>query len=147
MLVIHEMTVDCAPSLSRLHAACFGEGWDEEYFRRLSLSPHAYGFVADFDHTSCGFILCQGVMDEAEILTLCVLPEYRHKSLGRQLLEKTMEYSKSLRVKVFFLEVAEDNFPAISLYTSCGFTKVSKRTNYYQTACSSKDAYLMRRDL
>jgi ribosomal-protein-alanine N-acetyltransferase len=97
-------TNDCAVALAQLHAACFSEHWDESYFR--DLSTNFYGFMINCGTKNCGFILCRRVMDEAEILTMCVLAEYRNKSLGTQLLEKVLEYSLSLRVKKIFLEVA-----------------------------------------
>jgi ribosomal-protein-alanine N-acetyltransferase len=86
-------------------------------------------------------------MDEVEILTICVLTEYRSRSFGTQLLEKVLDYSQSSEVKKIFLEVADNNLPAIALYKRCGFEEVARRPNYYQSAEDSTDALLMLRRL
>ncbi|MDR2268072.1 MAG: ribosomal protein S18-alanine N-acetyltransferase [Holosporaceae bacterium] len=138
---ICDITNDCAATLSQLHAACFSDHWDESYFRNLSAD--FYGFMANCGVKNCGFILCRRVIDEAEILTMCVLSEYRNRSLGTQLLEKVLKYSSSLLVKKIFLEVADNNLPAVALYKRCGFEEVARRQNYYQSAGIPTDARVM----
>ena len=71
-----------APVLARMHGLCFEKGWTEQAFSSLLCLPTTQGFL---NHE--GFILCSVCQDEAEILTVGVLPEARRKKVGTQLLE------------------------------------------------------------
>jgi ribosomal-protein-alanine N-acetyltransferase len=84
---------------------------------------------------------------EREILNLIVDPAYRRHGIGRALIEAELAAyplgSQSPRVgsqsalgldpqgTVWFLEVRESNFAAISLYTAMGFTIAGRRQGYY----------------
>jgi ribosomal-protein-alanine N-acetyltransferase len=51
-------------------------------------------------------------------------------------------------VRTIFLEVEENNRPALSLYKRAGFTVVGRRERYYQEPGGEQlNALLMRRDL
>ena len=86
-------------------------------------------------------ILARAIMDEAEILTLAVLPDARRQGLGRDLLRAAMRRAAETDARTMFLEVAEDNGAARRLYTSQGFTEVGRRKRYY---ANGDDALVMR---
>ena len=87
-----------------------------------------------------GFILCRTVLDETEILTLCVLPAYRRQGVASFLLDEAFKRAKGTR---FFLEVNENNRAALALYSKTGFEVVGKRKKYYN---NKDDAFIMRKD-
>ena len=85
---------------------------------------------------------------EAEILTIAIDPRYRGQGLSRNLLLTHLGHLAARGVRTIFLEVEENNRPALSLYKRIGFAVVSRRERYYQEPGGEQlNALLMRRDL
>ena len=129
--------------LAFIHSACFAKGWSREEFFRL-VTPSSFGFLCEDES---GFIFCGRVLDEAEIYTICVLPEYRRLGKGGQLLDAALQHAKTLGVQKFFLEVDENNTAALALYTSRGFIKVGFRKDYYNSGGKITNAIVMEKVL
>ena len=81
-----------------------------------------------------GFILIRVVADEAEILTLAVRPQARRHGLGLSLVEQAAQTAAEHGAARLFLEVAEDNAAARSLYARAGFETAGRRPRYYARA-------------
>ncbi len=109
-------------ALAALHAKAFDRPWSAKDFADLI----ALGAVV-VEETG-GFILVRAMAREAEILTLAVDPAHRRKGIARRLIEAA---ARQLPADTLFLEVAEDNDPAISLYRSVGFEETGRRPRYY----------------
>ena len=75
---------------------------------------------------------------ECEILWVEVPTENRNRGVGTKLLHEFLRVltDKNKNVTVF-LEVREDNIPALKLYTNAGFEEFSKRANYYDDGCTA----------
>lgn len=138
-----------AALLAGMHRICFAEPWEERAMRDLLAMPGAYGILAvshpaerTDDHRPKGFILCRVAGDEAEVLTLMVLPPFRHRGLAKQLLGRAIDAARHAGASVLFLEVAADNGTARALYSSEGFEQVGCRPRYYGNAI---DALVMKR--
>lgn len=128
-----------AALLAEIHAEAFESGWSEAAFSDLLATP---GVCAQGDER--GFILTRTTADEAEILTIGVRPSQRRQGLARQLVEQAVVLTASLGAERMFLEVSENNLPAIGLYTDCGFERVGLRKNYYRRADGSAEhAFVM----
>ena len=70
---------------------------------------------------------------EADCVYLCtfgVLPEYRRRGFGRQILEQAIQEALP-EGKAIFIEVETENDAALSLYHSCGFQSVAT-FRYYE---------------
>ncbi len=91
-----------------------------------------------------GFVLARVAADEAEILTIAVLPEARRTGQGGRLLDAAVEATRQAGAAALFLEVASDNTAAIALYASRRFCPVGRRAHYYG---QDRDAVVLRRDL
>ena len=91
-----------------------------------------------------GFILCRKAADEAEVLTLFVPESYRRHGVAKALIDRATEEAVAANVRALFLEVADDNAPAIALYSNKGFVEVGRRPRYYK---ASVDALMMKRTL
>ena len=137
--------------LSGMHGVCFTEVWSAEAMVELLEMPGAEGLLAvDGDSLTpaaaapgpAGMVLWRLIGDEAEILTIAVLPPWRRSGLGRRLLDAAMDSVAARGAAVMFLEVATDNQAAQCLYQSAGFAQVGLRKGYY----AGKDALVMRRD-
>lgn len=131
-----------AQALAAIHAACFppAERWDAIALATLSAQP---GAVALLDPAG-GFVLLRVAADEAEILTLAVLPGLRRQGRGRALLRAAGARAAALGAGALFLEVAPGNAAARALYAAEGFRPVGRRRGYYP---GGGDAVVLRRAL
>jgi ribosomal-protein-alanine N-acetyltransferase len=89
-----------------------------------------------------GFILLRVTADEAEIISIGVVPAARKKGLASRLLKKSIESASLRNAKKLFIEVAEDNKIAIAFYKTFGFRSIGKRPRYYERSSKNLDAIL-----
>jgi ribosomal-protein-alanine N-acetyltransferase len=91
----------------------------------------------------CGvFVPAPGV--EADILTVAVLPDYRRQGIAKEFMRQIEAYAIEREASAMMLEVEVSNEPAIKLYQSLGYMKISVRMDYYGPG---KDAHVMRKEL
>ena len=88
-----------------------------------------------------GLLIARFAADEAEVLTLAVLPGLRGQGLGRALLLDAMAVAHRHGAVQMLLEVAVDNVAARGLYDSAGFAQVGRRKQYY---ADGSDALVLR---
>jgi ribosomal protein S18 acetylase RimI-like enzyme len=82
--------------------------------------------------------------EEAEIVSLGVLSDYRRCGIGTTILDAVCGEARSRGVERVVLEMASDNEAARALYAGRGFTVVGRRRNYYRRAERSVDALILR---
>ncbi len=123
--------------LAAIHAAAFagGEVWDRGAL--ASVLGLAGAFAVE---RPGGMAIFRVVLDEAELLTIGVLPGNRRQGTGRALLAQGIADCIARGAGRLFLEVAADNQPALALYESVGFAPVGRRPKYY---ANGRDAVLM----
>ena len=137
-----------AALLAALHAPSFpDEPWPAAAMAALLESTGVFGLIALDNGRAGGFILCRAVLDEAEILTLAVLPEARRAGLGSGLLGAALAMAAATGVSTMFLEVAEDNPGALALYGAAGFGAVGRRPGYYRRGADAVAAVVLSRAL
>jgi ribosomal-protein-alanine N-acetyltransferase len=115
--------------MAAMHAAAFpaGERWGPEALGLLLGQPGVFGLIAD----AKGFVLARVAADEAEILTLAVLPDRQRQGLATRLLQAAHDRAASLGAQAMLLEVAESNLAARGLYARSGYVQVGRRRRYY----------------
>lgn len=120
--------------IANLHAKCFPH------------KPWGAGDFADLKKSGCdiiasqnGFIVYRVVADEAEIITIGVVPNARRGGIAAAMLGIVAGELKKRGVKKIFLEVAENNTAARQLYAANGYTHIGVRPKYYDGV----DAILM----
>jgi [ribosomal protein S18]-alanine N-acetyltransferase len=134
-----------AAPLSLMHAASFpDEPWDAAAFARILELSGVFGWLAWTDDSPSGFLVARDLGDEAEVLTIGVLPEARRRGIGRALLDVLVAEAERLGLGSVVLEVAADNDAAQRLYASCGFVRVGRRPRYYRRAETVADALILR---
>lgn len=122
------------PVLAAIHQSCFtGKGaWSSQTFEELmAFSTHYLCVDFQNDQTVTGFILYNVVMDQSEIITLAVLPDFRRKGVAANMIDAMLCALIQQKVHRSFLEVNQDNEPAIGLYLRCGYAKIGQRLHYY----------------
>ena len=119
--------------ISCIHTISFDDAWSGAMIRRILAMPGTFGIVAmqSRQWSTVGFVLGRIAADECEILSLAVAPDHRGAHVGAMLLDGAMLQAAQGGAQKLFLEVAEDNDVARTLYDSRGFVPVGRRPDYY----------------
>lgn len=142
MIEIRKMRLKDALAVAALEAATFAMPWklaDFEY--EMTDNPVAYYLIAEEDGQFLGFAGAHLILDEGHITNVAVREDARGRGIGRMLVGRLMQAASNLGVHYLTLEVRVSNSPAIALYRSLGFFKVSVRPRYYED--NGEDALLM----
>ncbi|QEX25290.1 ribosomal-protein-alanine N-acetyltransferase [Hypericibacter adhaerens] len=134
-------------ALAQLHAEAFAQAWDQPWSREsiatLLAMPGSFGLIGLIDGVPAGLVIARVAGGEAEILTLGVTPDARRRGLARLLLDETVSHAAAEGAERLFLEVAEDNLPAQSLYHGADFVRVGRRPDYYARGTGVRVAALI----
>lgn len=122
--------------LSDVHSAAFRRGWSGAEFEALLVQPGVHALIASYRNrlgwrSPAGFVLYRLVGDEAEILSVAVLPEWRRRGIARLLLEEALRHLYREGVRSIHLEVEDSNMAALGLYRRMEFRESGRRPGYY----------------
>ena len=126
--MIRALNIKDAARLSQIHGMSFERGWSEAEMHTHLQSDLCFGY----GRPAAGFIIVRAAPGQAEILTLAIDPAARRQGLARQILDITETELADQGVDTLFLEVAEDNAPAIAFYKAAGFEPIGRRPAYYR---------------
>jgi ribosomal-protein-alanine N-acetyltransferase len=126
---------DDVGALAAVHAASFPDAWTPQALADLLATPGTFVF-----HQSDGFVMARVAGDEAEILTIAVVPGARGRGVATALLAAAAAHALGVGGQSLFLEVGVENAPARALYARAGFAPVGQRKGYYD----GKDALVLR---
>jgi ribosomal-protein-alanine N-acetyltransferase len=143
-----EASVADTQAIAALHAISFHRGWSEDEIERLLLDRSILTHRATIRRKVTGFVMSRIVGEEAEILSVAVGSAQRGRGLAKNLLRLHLGRLAGQGVKTVFLEVDENNKPALRLYQRAGFYEVGRRTGYYADGpAGPSNALTLRRDL
>jgi [ribosomal protein S18]-alanine N-acetyltransferase len=132
---IKEFGVESAALLAELHSRSFTDVpekvWNENDFSKLFSIAGTKSYVICLDDEPIGFILIRKLIDEAEIITFCILPKWCRNGYATVLLEWVIKKLQLRSVKRLFLEVRENNNAALKLYKNFSFVIIGRRKGYY----------------
>ena len=132
--------------LASLHNLCF----------KQTPPPYSaasfYEFLKDvnchlFEKGRKGFAIAKLCDEVVDIVTIAVDPNFQRSGVGEQLLRKLINKLTFLGANQFFLEVADNNLPAINLYRKLNFKPIYKRKNYFSNNDKKLDATVFKRVL
>ena len=115
--------------------------WNEKLFLEEFSNQFAHFFGARVNGELAGFLLCHCINDEAHIMKFGVLPQYRAKGVGRNLISYVLRDLHTNAAKWVTLEVRKGNEVARRLYESLGFSEVGIREGYYSD--NKEDALIL----
>ncbi|MBB3931078.1 ribosomal-protein-alanine N-acetyltransferase [Kaistia hirudinis] len=126
-------------ALAAIHAESFGRGWSVDEFESLLADDMVQCIVLRRESVFgwrrvLGFVMARNAAGEAEVLTVAVSQLRRGRGYGRRLMEELLRRYYAERVADIFLEVDEQNPPALALYRRLGFVEVGRRKGYYRDA-------------
>lgn len=138
--------------MAKIHATGFAHGWDRIDMERMLLDGHVSDVQVSqalIGEVVTGFAISRVVAGEAELLTIALDPETRGRGLAKPLLAGHAQSVRRAGGEALFLEVAEDNVPALALYRGMGFREIGRRKAYYPPIEGGKrrDALTMQADL
>lgn len=132
--------------LVSLERASFSDPWTPAQLADTLAQNSTIGVVIeDAAGLLVGYLFGSVVMDQAEILTLAVLPTQRRQGLGRRLLEAMLDAIAGRGVRAVWLEVRASNAGALALYAQAGFIASGVRRSYYRRPV--ENALVLKRDL
>ena len=120
------------------------EAWTMAQFKEEFAGKERMYVAAEF---AGGLIAYAGVVNlagTADVLTMTVADGHRRKGIGRELLRRLIDWSRTQKCEAIMLEVRVGNEEAIPLYESFGFIEISRRKDYYGPG---KTAIVMRKEL
>lgn len=136
---------EIAAQLAALEAAARPEfrTWSQASYD-TALTQTGAVFIGD----ATGFALGRVVLDTCELYMLVTAPAYQGRGLGQQNLQAFLQKIQCTGARTCFLDVAEDNLPAISLYQKLSFACIDRRKAYFRTQNGAKrDALIFQKAL
>lgn len=138
--------VSDAHEIATLEKRCFShDTWSESSIINDIKSENRIWYKAqNRDGKLIGYCAILLSDDHSELLKLAIDERFRNKGIATTLLLHALYDIRNLKKDMIFLEVREDNAPAINLYKSIGFVQVNIRKNYYGPRV---DGLVMRADV
>lgn len=145
-MILRPATAADVEALADVHAACFEAAWSPAALADLLAAPGAIALLVE-DSDPVAFVLLRAVADEAEVLTIATLPEFRGRGAAAALMSAALGLAQGAGARMVFLEVATDNAAAQALYAGQGFEAAGVRRGYYKRGDETVDAQIMRRNV
>jgi len=131
-------------TLANIHDGGFDVSWSEDEMVATLATKGTICFVAKIQGQGSlgpkGFIILRTLAGQSEVLTIATDPDFRKLGIGRALLEHAIRQLQSERIGQLFLEVSEENQPALNLYQSLNFKQVGERKAYYRPSPAKQGA-------
>ncbi len=110
--------------------AAYSYPWSMDILRDcLRVGYHC--MVAGFDGELAGHAVLSTGAGEAQLLNLCVAPDWQGRGLGRRLLRRMLCIAREKAADTVYLEVRASNHVARALYESEEFCEIGRRKGYY----------------
>jgi ribosomal-protein-alanine N-acetyltransferase len=141
-LRIEKMGVGDVADVHRIEAESFPTPWPDYAFKQeLQTNRLAHYLVVRAGDDTIAYGGMWLMVDEAHVTTFAVLPEWRRRGVGGQLMLEMMHLAAALNARVVTLEVRLSNRAARALYGRFGFKPVGIRPRYYTD--NNEDALIM----
>lgn len=142
---------DLAQLIALSEAADSAAHWTEQQWLDIfrTLSPERRAWIAEEAEEgmrrSVGFLVAQNGGPEWELENIAVLPDFRRRGAGRELVSALLTHARSLLAERILLEVRASNESAIRFYSMNGFQQLTRRRDYYRNP--EEDALILVREL
>jgi ribosomal-protein-alanine N-acetyltransferase len=141
---IRKMNSEDLNEVFSMESSCSLTPWSRNMFAEEMGNPFAHCFVMQTEEGSkellIGFICFRNMMEESELLNICVHPDHRQLGVSKKMMKFYIEFCRRSGVKTFYLEVDSSNHSAIHLYQLFSYQTWGMRKKFYQ---GKFDALLM----
>ncbi len=141
MISIKRLDINYAKQLYDISNNCFTNTWSLDSIEEIFKYDYNYYYGIIQDYILIGYVGIMVVGDEADLINIAVLPDYRGRGLANQLMTYVMKEVIILGLQKITLEVRESNEIAIKLYSNFSFDKIDIRKGYYTNP--SENAVIM----
>jgi GNAT superfamily N-acetyltransferase len=126
-LIFRKATNDDAKQIAYQNSIYFGVGIDEVelVMPETEEKKGIITYLAEKDGKIIGKTNVQLINEIGGIYGVGVLPEYRSKGYGREILLKSIELLEDMNANQIMLQVEAENSNALNLYKSCGFVETA----------------------
>lgn len=124
-----------------IEQASFEFPWKDKDFLRCLRQRNVIGMVAEHDERIVSFMVYGLHKDHIHVLNFAVSPDYRHRGVGRQMVEKLIGKLSQERRNRVSLETRETNLAAQLFFRSLGFVATDVLRDFYDE--TTEDAYQM----
>ena len=128
---IRTMVKSDVPTVYAVECACFRSPWSKMALYGELRNDVAHYRVLTIDGTIIGYASMWVLFEEAHVMNVAILPDYRRHGYGKALLIDLMECASRLGAHVMTLEVRENNLTAQGLYRDLAFVQEGRRPRYY----------------
>jgi ribosomal-protein-alanine N-acetyltransferase len=127
-VVYRDATPDDLPALVDLDAACFAYGvaYPKRLMRFFVLHPASRTVIAEQDGQLVGFVIARAAREVGEIVTIDVALTARRAGVGAELMRRAEDSMRARGATVAYLEVDQENEPAMLLYESFGYVVIEQ---------------------
>jgi tRNA threonylcarbamoyl adenosine modification protein YeaZ/ribosomal-protein-alanine acetyltransferase len=136
--------LDLVPAFAIEKDAYGKEAWTMAQFKEEFAGKDRMYVVGEFAGELIAYAGVVNLAGTADVLTITVADGHRRKGIGRELLRRLIDWSRTQKCEAIMLEVRVGNEEAIPLYGSFGFIEISRRKDYYGPG---KTAIVMRKEL
>lgn len=141
-VLIRPMTGEDVPAAAQIDADAFGEnGWSERSISAEIERDDTLVYAAVSGGILAGYAGIRMVLDEGYVGNIVVAPRFRHRGIGRALVERLIEAGREMNLSFITLEARVSNEGAIALYEKMGFRDAGVRRGFY--SFPKEDARLM----
>jgi len=136
--------LDLVPAFAIEKDAYGKEAWSIAQFKEEFAGKDRMYVAGEFAGELIAYAGVVNLAGTADVLTITVADGHRRKGIGRELLRRLIDWSRTQKCEAIMLEVRVGNEEAIPLYESFGFIEISQRKDYYGPG---KTAIVMRKEL
>jgi len=131
------------PALYAIEEICFQppQRFSRSYMRQILSSSTSAAWIAEAEGRMAGFAIVDWSREPgpsiktdqtlAYIQTIEVLPDFRGRGLGRELLDRLEQSAIAAGAIIIWLHVDEENHAALHLYQDSGYLCRGRQENYY----------------
>ena len=141
-VIIRKMEIDDIPQVVEVEKSSFPTPWSTDiFYQEIIENQFSHYYVMEYGEKIIGYVGMWIVIDDAQITTIAISPEYRRKKLGEKLFGFSLQTALAMGAKILSLEVRVSNIPAQKLYRKFGLMPGGIRKNYYTD--NGEDAIVM----
>ncbi|AVP37682.1 ribosomal-protein-alanine N-acetyltransferase [Staphylococcus felis] len=126
------MSVEDVPAVTDIERVSFmGSSWTiDAFYHEILENNFAHYFIMEYENKVIGYCGIWIVVDQAQITTIAIEPNYRGLGLGQLMLKYVMNFASAVAT-LMSLEVRVENHTAQHVYEKLGFEYGGRRKNYY----------------
>ncbi len=140
-IIFRKMTPADADAVSEIEIKSFALPWKRDTFFEVVQRKNTVYIVGEFDKKIIAYAGAWLSFNEAEVMSVAVLAEFRGRGIGKKLFGELLKLCKERGANAVTLEVRPSNVAAIKIYESFGLKSVGRRPKYYID--NGEDALIM----